>query len=85
MQPTSISHVASSMKISVLSTFSRRSLLRTTTSYTMKFSSLAVATVLLASSANGFTAAPLKSFGVQVRQCFSFMRRGLVRKVISLC
>jgi hypothetical protein len=51
----------------------------------MKFSSLAVATVLLASSANGFTAAPLKSFGVQVRQCFSFMRRGLVRKVISLC
>ena len=78
-----ISHVAPSMKISLVSTFSRRSLLRTTPSpYTMKFSSLAVAAVLLASSANGFTTSPIKSFGVQVRQCFSFMRRCLVRKVM---
>jgi hypothetical protein len=67
-----ISHVASSisMKIAHRSTFYLRSLSRTRTSNhpTMKFSSLAVATVLLASSANGFTGASLKSFGVQVRQ-----------------
>jgi hypothetical protein len=37
----------------------------------MKFSSLAVATVLLATHANGFTGSAVKSFGVQVRQFLS--------------